>query len=315
MNKIESNDKRLFRDFVQKIGYDINEKTLENFEINFQKAYTFLPELAVFLGSYMVKKTIKRNSQPPRNIPNNIRIFFHNIVHTKHGQSTSDKQLPYVRISSSTTPQTTVFKQGTEANIILVIIDVDFLRSFLQSDAEKYSFLCHLDQHFIIEEMMTDDILRTVKEIITEGKKQKLKDFFYKLKTLELLYYLFESLSQRDSSHSVLKLNERDITAIYQVRNAMAANLSQPQPISELKRIAGMNELKMRKLFKQIFGKGIYEYFQYLRMKEAARMLREDKLSVSEVGYALGFENLSHFTRLFEHHIGLKPKRYSSQFQ
>lgn len=314
MNKIESNDKRLFRDFVQNIGYDINEKTLENFEINFQKAYTFLPDLAVFAGSYVVKKTVKRKAQPPQHIKNNIRIFFHNIIHPKGKTTKTEKQLPYVRISSASTPQTTVFRKGTEAHIVLVIIDADYLRSFLQSDAEKYAFLCHLDQHFIIEEMMTDDILRTVKEIITEGKKQKLKDFFYKLKTLELLYYLFESLSQRDSSHSVLKLNERDITAIYQVRNAMAANLSQPQPISELKRIAGMNELKMRQLFKQIFGKGIYEYFQYLRMTEAARMLREDKLSVSEVGYALGFENLSHFTRLFEHHIGMKPKKYSGQF-
>ncbi|MEE6188054.1 MULTISPECIES: AraC family transcriptional regulator [Chitinophagaceae] len=32
------------------------------------------------------------------------------------------------------------------------------------------------------------------------------------------------------------------------------------------------------------------------------------------MSYALGFENLTHFTRLFEQHIGMKPKKYSSQF-
>lgn len=314
MKNKHSDDKSLFREFVQKIGYDVNERSLDSFELNFHKAYTFLPDLAVFAGSYVVKKTVKRKAQPPQHIKNNIRIFFHNIIHPKGKTTKMEKQLPYVRISSASTPQTTVFRKGTEAHIVLVIIDADYLRSFLQSDAEKYTFLCHLDQHFIIEEMMTDDILRTVNEIISEGQQPSLNDYFYKLKTLELLYYLFESLSRRDNNHAVLRLNERDIDAIYRVRQAIAADLSQAKPISELKRIAGMNELKMRQLFKQIFGKGIYEYFQHLRMTEAARMLREDKLSVSETGYALGFENLSHFTRLFEHHIGMKPKKYSGQF-
>jgi AraC-like DNA-binding protein len=48
-------------------------------------------------------------------------------------------------------------------------------------------------------------------------------------------------------------------------------------------------------------------------MQEAARLLRVRRLSVSEVGYALGFSNLSHFSRLFEQHIGLKPKKYAMQ--
>jgi AraC-like DNA-binding protein len=46
-------------------------------------------------------------------------------------------------------------------------------------------------------------------------------------------------------------------------------------------------------------------------MKEAARLLREEKLSVSDVGYRLGFTNLSHFSRVFKEHIGMKPKQYS----
>jgi AraC-like DNA-binding protein len=46
-------------------------------------------------------------------------------------------------------------------------------------------------------------------------------------------------------------------------------------------------------------------------MKEAARLLKEEKLSVSDVGYELGFTNLSHFSRVFNEHIGMKPKQYS----
>jgi len=72
-----------------------------------------------------------------------------------------------------------------------------------------------------------------------------------------------------------------------------------------------MSEPKIRKLFQQTFGKGVFEYYQSARMKEAARLLKDKRLTVSEVGYQLGFTNLSHFSRVFEQYIGTKPKKYS----
>jgi AraC-like DNA-binding protein len=50
-------------------------------------------------------------------------------------------------------------------------------------------------------------------------------------------------------------------------------------------------------------------------MKEAARLLREEKRSVSDVGYTMGFTNLSHFSRLFNEHCGMMPKQYSRSFK
>jgi AraC-like DNA-binding protein len=74
---------------------------------------------------------------------------------------------------------------------------------------------------------------------------------------------------------------------------------------------AGMSPTKLKRLFKQIFGNSIFNYYQEFRMKEAARLLKEEKLSVSDVGYQLGFTNLSHFSKVFAVHIGMKPKQYS----
>ena len=72
-----------------------------------------------------------------------------------------------------------------------------------------------------------------------------------------------------------------------------------------------MSPTKLKRLFKQIFGNNIFSYYQEFRMKEGARLLKEEKLSVSDVGYQLGFINLSHFSRVFNEHIGMKPKQYS----
>jgi AraC-like DNA-binding protein len=45
-------------------------------------------------------------------------------------------------------------------------------------------------------------------------------------------------------------------------------------------------------------------------MKEAGRQLKETDKNVSEVGYDLGFTNLSHFSREFEKYMGMKLKQY-----
>ena len=80
----------------------------------------------------------------------------------------------------------------------------------------------------------------------------------------------------------------------------------------ELAHIIGMSETKMKLLFKKIFGTSIYNYYSSARMIEAASILKNDKnISVSEVGYSLGFSNLSHFSKMFKKHIGLKPKEYA----
>jgi AraC-like DNA-binding protein len=78
-----------------------------------------------------------------------------------------------------------------------------------------------------------------------------------------------------------------------------------------LAEFANMSLSKLKRIFKQIFGDSIFNYYQTFRMQEAARLLKEEKLSVSEAGYRLGFSNLSHFSRVFEQHMGMKPKKYT----
>lgn len=75
--------------------------------------------------------------------------------------------------------------------------------------------------------------------------------------------------------------------------------------------LAGISLSKLTDLFRQVFGDSIYDYFQKARMAEAHFLLRQVGYSVSETGHRLGFSNLSHFSRLFEKHYGMTPKRFA----
>jgi|UniRef100_F4C325 AraC-type DNA-binding domain-containing proteins len=299
--------------FEQILGNDI-----QNIEIKFLKSYDFLPELMLHFGSFIVKKTFIRQTATANGIGDGISFHFYNIFEDTtqskgKGEIKKSNETPYVRVFPIAISQKVPMTKNTQATHLSVAISIDYLKSFLKEEANHFQFLFDSSNNFLIEEIMTDDILRTVNDIVKQDEPSTLKSYHYKLKAMELLFYLFESLRKREKSvHQ--KLNDREIKSIYKVRDKIVSSLSKPSIISDLTKIAGMNELKMRKIFTQVFGMGIYDYYQHLRMKEAARLLRDEKLSVSEVGYQMGFENLSHFTRVFEKHIGKKPKKYSSEF-
>ncbi len=164
--------------------------------------------------------------------------------------------------------------------------------------------------NFVFETGISPEMIRTASEMLDQPITESLESHYYKLKCEELLCYIFALLLQREAiSASSMHIN--DIKAIYAIKLRLQSHLNEAPDIASLAREAGMSEPKMRKLFKQTFGKGVFEYYQYMRMQEAARLLKEKHLTVSEVGYQLGFTNLSHFSRVFEQHIGMKPKKHS----
>ncbi|PYF77437.1 helix-turn-helix domain-containing protein [Pedobacter nutrimenti] len=308
-------DLSTFLQFTNKIGYDIGKDAAQNLEVHFQKTFDFMPELAMFMMSYTVKKTFSRQTQAPRFIEDGICFYFKNILAADKSEGTGEKSnvpsaAPCVHVFPASRISTSTFKKGHQVNIVTLFIRAAYLKSFLKDDAAQFGYLFNNRNDFLIEEIMTDDILRTVNELAKIDETSILTAYYYKLKAMELLFHLFTSLSKREkTAHS--KLSQSEIDAIYKVRAKLISSLSAPVPISELKQIAAMNELKMRHIFIQVFGMGIYDYYQYWRIKEAARLLREQRLSVSQAGYELGFTNLSHFSRVFERHMGMKPKKYA----
>lgn len=166
------------------------------------------------------------------------------------------------------------------------------------------------EDSFMLETGISPQILQAASSMLHQPVPESLASHYYKLKCEELLCYTFALLMQREAL-PLSKMHLGDIKAIYALKLRLQSPFSEVPPIALLAKEAGMSEPKMRKLFKQTFGKGVFDYYQSMRMQEAARLLKEKRLTVAEIGYQLGFTNLSHFARVFEQHTGLKPKKYS----
>ncbi len=182
---------------------------------------------------------------------------------------------------------------------------------FGQIDHPVVASVLEANDNFVLETGISSEIINTASDMLRQPVPESLASHYYKLKCEELLCYIFALLVQREAVPAS-SMHIEDIKAIYAIKSRLQLPLNEPPNIASLAKNAGMSEPKMRKLFKQTFGKGIFEFYQSARMQEAARLLKEKHLSVSEVGYKLGFTNLSHFSRVFEQYIGLKPKKYST---
>lgn len=75
----------------------------------------------------------------------------------------------------------------------------------------------------------------------------------------------------------------------------------------------GMSRVHMHRKLKELTNQSARDFIRSIRLKQAANLLREKNLSVSEVAYATGFSNLSHFSNTFRDFYGISPNEYKEQ--
>ncbi|WP_286233752.1 GlxA family transcriptional regulator [Thalassotalea sediminis] len=97
---------------------------------------------------------------------------------------------------------------------------------------------------------------------------------------------------------------------ISQIQFWMQTNISSD---ASLATIAEQFEISVRSLtrrFKQANGISAYKYWQQLKLEVAKDLLTSSNLSIQEVAFQVGFQDQSHFTRLFKKNMASTPKDY-----
>lgn len=225
---------------------------------------------------------------------------------------TQTKGLPSVLIATRSLDTEIVIPIHTNTATINIEVDASYLNGlfdFSQKSPVLQSLL-HNTQPLLFEQMISPALQKIVDEIVAEPIADVFKLFFLRVKAEELVCRLLMELEKRDTKQ-LYALNSQDIQTLYKVKAQVLEHPETPPVIKELAVSAGMSPTKLKRLFRQIFGNSIFSYYQEFRMKEAALLLKEEKLSVAAVGYRLGFTNLSHFSKVFAAHTGMKPKQYS----
>lgn len=218
-----------------------------------------------------------------------------------------------IQIASNNLDSVITFPAHSEIYFTVIGFSAKYLHQLLKLNRPDplIETISHPEGSFLFYESMSAEAQATLKQLAEPQDQNGLANFFYRTKVQLLLYDVFSKLHNRQAAlHS--PVNKADVEKLFLIRTAVLADLSQPPSLPHLAEFAGISETKMKELFRQVFGDSIYNYYQTARMEEAAYLLRHKRYSVSEAGYALGFSNLSHFSRLFERYHQQKPKKFAS---
>ena len=72
----------------------------------------------------------------------------------------------------------------------------------------------------------------------------------------------------------------------------------------------GISRAQLHRKMKEITGVATGKFLRNLRMEQAARLLREGDVNVSQIAYLVGYSDLSHFSTAFKGYFGMPPSEY-----
>lgn len=167
-----------------------------------------------------------------------------------------------------------------------------------QIDAENF--------HLTNNQELADTINRIIK--ISKSERGKVKDVIVELTLREMLVRLMQTQARElfEKSYKHLSTNNALAASINFVKN----NLTSKIDLGKLSEKACMSRASFFKKFKETMGLTPSQYIIKERIKLAKSKLQNSKVSITDVCFASGFENLSHFIKTFKNETGKTPKAW-----
>jgi AraC-like DNA-binding protein len=112
-------------------------------------------------------------------------------------------------------------------------------------------------------------------------------------------------------SPEAMPVSSSDERFVVQLREAIDANLDDPDfKIESLCREVGMSRSQLHRKLKAVIGKSTSDFVRSHRIRRAANLFDGGYGNVTEVAYAVGFKNLSYFSKSFKDVYGVQPSEY-----
>ncbi len=128
-----------------------------------------------------------------------------------------------------------------------------------------------------------------------------------------------QQLQSRYSQEVVLKpkdisLTSADESFLNKVQSVLDDHLVEPTfNVEQFSLQVGLSRMQLLRKMKALTGKTPTEFLKMERLKLAANLLKDAKTPIAQVGYAVGFNDHSYFTKCFRENYGITPSDYAKQ--
>jgi AraC-like DNA-binding protein len=110
-----------------------------------------------------------------------------------------------------------------------------------------------------------------------------------------------------------MSLSKQDMLHIRQAKTIVDENYDTNITIPHLARQVGINEVKLKEGFKELYGNSIHTYLLQLRLEKAKQLLLTTTMPITDITYHIGYSHVTHFTTLFKKEFGLTPSEWRKE--
>lgn len=190
-----------------------------------------------------------------------------------------------------------------------------FLRSFLNKNQfDSIRIMLERGQKGLCFPMAA--ILRVYPMLDTLASEEQ--GFYTVIKFLTILYELslFDKETRALSSSSFAKIDvHAESRRVQKVQEYINEHYQDEIRLAQLADLVGMAPASFSRFFKLRTGKNLFEYILDIRIGFASRLLVDSTMSIAEVGYSCGFNNLSNFNRIFKKKKECAPKQFRENYR
>lgn len=193
--------------------------------------------------------------------------------------------------------------------IILAIEEKAFLNSCSHNLQNK-------SLQFLNNYNVYDETIKSIIELfILEAKANGRNGYAYLKNLTSLLsthyiqnYSNFYDLQNQATSSSKFEQSQLDKVDIF-----IDKNLGQSISVDELADLLHCSKFYFLREFKKLVGITPYQYLMQKRLERAKTLLMSSSSNISSIGLDLGFNDQSHFTRVFKNQFGITPKQFQKK--
>lgn len=281
----------------------------------YAKVRVIEPGLSYRLVHYKLSCDYQFKCEPSADF--NLIIYFYQFTSDKkilfeiadNAMESDAKDYRAIVMTNSRIKQKLSLNAGTEVRGLTIQADETWLDKRVNNTSIKnYSLL---KKNSFLMDVISAKFQKILNDIFSSHHEAQLPDLYMTTRVLRLLEGFLENILKRDVIEPMLSISSKDFESILKIEGLLLEHYSEVFPkIEKLARIALMSESKLKKIYKQAFGMGLYEYYQKNRMHKAKEMLSTGEYTVTQVGTLLGYHNLSNFSSSFKKEFNKLPKDF-----
>jgi len=130
---------------------------------------------------------------------------------------------------------------------------------------------------------------------------------------VELLVTINRIFEQQEREESLGGLSDLKKQAIRSAIRYIESNYKEPFRLNDIAQRARLSPNYFCEVFRKLMKKTVIEYRNEMRIREACHMIRASSCNITSLCFEMGFNDLTHFERVFKKHTGLSPRDYRKQ--